>query len=258
MIVDADLGATLDPAARDWLNRLAVDLAENGFLTGRFDYLAAGRFPGREDADGEDVVVRWATRVVPFRQVRRVYDADHRSIIGWGEGRLTGLLCGVEKMEPAGGRRATIDRDLARRLRAPSRPAMEIRPPQPAEIDAFQASLAAGTMPELAFDLGASRPLALLTLDGPRFRRLCSGVDVPAAPLRRNLETEPRLHGPGGVVRWNDASLVSAAERAALSEEIADRAYTLLLGLAEGRIAAGAKDDSGWSPDVFQPGLRAD
>ena len=111
---------------------------------------------------------------------------------------------------------AEIDPELARRMPEPSRSMPSGAPLPPTEN---------------------SWPLVALTLEGPLFKRLCEGVDVPWSPVRRrNLDTEVRLFGPDGTTRWNEASLISDAEMKALGIEFANRAYTLLLGVAEGRI----------------------
>jgi hypothetical protein len=72
---------------------------------------------------------------------------------------------------------------------------------------------------------------------------------------RRNLDTEVRLFGPDGITRWNDASLISDAEMKALGIEFANRAYTLLLGIAEARIGVVPPVPEQRGPEEFEPGL---
>ena len=50
------------------------------------------------------------------------------------------------------------------------------------------------------------------------------------------------------------ASLISDAEMRALGIEFLNRAYTLLLGVAEGRIGV-ASASAPWGPAEFEPGL---
>ncbi len=229
------LGATLDPGQRTWLNQLALDLAFHGLLPRRLEHLHAGRFPGRVEAD---VVVKWGPRRVPFRDVRRIDDSDYRSLLGWGSGRLGAILEGLAEIEAVPGKvgwPAEIDPELAQRMPEPS-----LQAPPLTET------------PSMAI---ISRPLVTLALEGPLFRRLREGVDVPPSPLRRNLETEVRLHGPDGAVPWNKARLISDAEMTALGVEFANRAYTLLLGVAEGRIGIVPPKPGEPRPEEFEPGL---
>jgi hypothetical protein len=232
------LGDTLDPPLRDWLSQLAADMTYSGFFGARLDELNSGEFPSRDRGDG-GVVVRWGPRVVPFGNVRRLYDDDVRSFVGWTAGRLGGVLRGFNELDPnAGGGRAPprIDAELARRMPEASLPA-------PSDLRTVVA--------------GITRPLAALALDGPTLRRLCAGIDVPRPPVRGNLATEPRLSGPDGVIRWSRASLVSDAEMTALGVETANRAYTLLLGLAEGRLGAAPGPDR-LEIEAISPGLLPD
>lgn len=228
------LGTTLDPDYRLWLKQLALDLAFHGMLRGRLEYLHEGLFPrsGRAEAD---VVVKWGWRRVPFQEVRRIYEWDVESILRSGGGHLLTLDAGFAEIKAVPSELSgptEIDPELARRM-----PDQSLTPPEAWRL----APLAA-----------MSSALVKLVLQGPVFRRLCEGVEVPPAPLRRNLETEPRLIGPDGVVRWNKASLLSDAEMNALGVEFANRAYTLLLGVAEGRIGIAP---TGPRQDQFTPGL---
>ena len=212
------LGATLNLGHRTRLNQLAMDLVFSGLLPGRLEHIHAGDFPSRERVEA-DVFVKWGPNRIQFNDVRRVYEPDHRSIHGWAAGRLGSILAGQAEVDAIPGKvgwPAEIDPELARRMPEPSLPAPWDAGLPPAEI---------------------SWPLVAHTLDGPLFRRLCEGVHVPWTPLRRrDLDAEVRSFGPDGVTRWNDASLISDAEMKALGIEFANRAYTLLLGVAEGRI----------------------
>jgi hypothetical protein len=231
------LGAILDLGHRTRLNQLAMDLVFNSLLCGRLEHMHTGGFPSRERVEA-DVFVKWGPNRVPFSDVRRVYEPDIRSIQGWGVGRLGSILderVEVEAIPRKVGWPAEIDAELARRMPEPSLP------------------VASGAdLPPM----GISWPLVTLTLEGPLFRRLCEGVDVPWSPLRRrDLDTEVRLFGPDGVTRWNDASLISEAEMKALGIEFANRAYTLLLGVAEGRIGVAPPAPGQWGHEEFEPGL---
>ena len=232
------LGAILDLGHRTRLNQLAMDLVYNGLLPGRLEHMHSGGFPSRDRVEA-DVFVKWGPNRVPFNDVRRVYEPDHQSIRGWAAGRLDSILAGEVEMEAIPGKvgwPAEIDPELARRMPEPSLPV----------------SSGAGLPP-----VGIAWPLVTLTLEGPLFGRLCEGVDVPWSPLRRrNLDTEVRLFGPDGVTRWSDASVISDAELKALGIELANRAYTLLLGVAEGRIGVVPPAPGQWPrPEEFQPGL---
>ena len=225
------LGETLDADRRARLSDLALDLVFNGLLAGRIEHMHAGSFPSRERIEA-DVVVRWGPRRVPFPEVRRIYEPDQHSIEGFGIGRLGSMLDGDAQAEAIPVEwRAEVDPALARRMPEPT------------------LAVVAGFLPSRI-----SRPLVTVALEGPVFRRLCEGEDVPWSPLRRNLETEVRLHGPDGMVRWNMASLISDAEMRALGIELVNRAYTLLLGVAEGRIGV-APTPRPWGPAGFEPGL---
>ena len=225
------LGETLDADRRARLSDLALDLVFNGLLAGRIEHMHAGSFPSRERIEA-DVVVRWGPRRVPFPEVRRIYEPDQHSIEAFGIGRLGSMLDGDAQAEAIPVEwRAEIDPALARRMPEPT------------------LAVFAGFLPSRI-----SRPLVTAALEGPVFRHLCEGEDVPWSPLRRNLETEVRLHGPDGMVRWNMASLISDAEMRALGIELVNRAYTLLLGVAEGRIGV-APASVPWGPAEFEPGL---
>jgi hypothetical protein len=225
------LGETLDADRRARLNHLALDLVFNGLLPVRIEYLHAGSFPSRQRTEA-DVVVRWGSRRVPFPAVRRVYDPDQRSIEATGIGRLASVLEGLAEVgDVPVDWRAEIDPTLAQRMPAPS--VATVAEPLPGMI---------------------SQPLVKAVLEGPVFRHLCEGEDVPWSPLRRNLETEVRLYGPDGMVRWNRASLIGDAEMRMLGVELANRAYTLLLGVAEGRIGV-APDPASPGSVAFEPGL---
>lgn len=227
-----ELGDRLDPAHRERLARVALDVTHEGFLHNRLQHLHAGGFPSRTRTE-TTVVVKWATRRVPFPEIRRIYDWDVQSVRSIAGGRLGSLLNGWAQPEDFPGR-AEIDPGLARRM---PKPTLDC----PADPD---------LVPE-----SATRPIVDLAMLGPVFGQLCEGVDVPPAPIRRNLETEPRLIGPDGVIRWNMASLLSEADMAALATEFANRTYTLLLGVAEGRIAGEPPRADGWPSLEFRPGL---
>ena len=172
------LGETLDADRCARLSHLALDLAFNALLAGRIEHMHAGSFPSRERVEAA-VTVRWGPRRVPFPEVRRIYEPDQHSIEGFGVGRLGSMLDGsAQAWDVPVEWRAEIDPALARRMPEPTLAAV------------------AGRLPE-----GIARPLVLTTLQGPVFRRLCEGEGVPWSPLRRNLETEVRLHGPDGMVR---------------------------------------------------------
>lgn len=207
------LGETLGPDLRAQLNRLALDSVYHGLLEGPLPHLQAGGFPSRQRIEA-DVTVVWGTHRVPFPEVRRIYEWDRDVMLRRGGGRFSAVVHGLIPIEPSPGRAtspAEIDPGLASRMPVPTR---------------------APLTPARAFG-DVCWPLMTLALEGPAFRRMCAGVDVPWSPLRRNLDTEVKLHGPDGVVRWNMASLISDAEVAALAIEFSDRVYTLLLGLAE-------------------------
>jgi hypothetical protein len=229
------LGASLDPDERSWLNKLALDLVFRGMCHPRLAYLNAGDFPssGRVETD---VIVKWGAHRVPFQDVRRIDEADARSIWGWGAGHLSSILRGQNQIEAVPGRvgrLAEIDPELARRM------------PEPTLPTPTDARLIPGDI---------SGPLIALVLEGPLFQRLCQGVEVPPSPFKRNLAAEVRLLGPQGSVPWNHASLISDAEMAALGSEFSNRAYTLLLGAAEGRIGISKSGAGRWEAE-FEPGL---
>ena len=214
-----------------------MDLVFNGLLSGRLEHMHAGGFPSRARIEA-DVFVKWGANRVPFNEVRRLNEPDQRSIHGWATGRLVSILAGRAEMEAIPGKvgwPAEIDAELARRMPEPSLPV----------------SSGAGLPPmEICW------PLVTLTLEGPLFGHLSEGVDVPWSPLRRrDLDTDVRLFGPDGVTRWNDASLISDTEMKALGIEFANRAYTLLLGVAEGRIGVVPPAPGQSRPEEFEPGL---
>lgn len=229
------LGASLDPDERSWLNRLALDLVFRGMFHTRLAYLNAGDFPSQGRAE-TDVIVKWGAHRLPFQDVRRIDESDARSIWGWGSAHLSSILRGQNQIEAVPGRMrrpAEIDPGLARRMPEPTLPALTDARLIPGDI---------------------SRPLMALVLEGPSFQRLCQGVDVPPSPFKRNLAAEVRLLGPQGSVPWNYASLISDAEMAALGIEFSNRAYTLLLGVAEGRIGVLESRAGRWEAE-FEPGL---
>lgn len=256
------LGATLSKDHRTLLNQLALDLVFNSLLSGRLERMRQGSFPSAP-RDEAAVVVKWDNRRVRFREVRRVSEADEQSVYAWGAGRIFGILSGVNKIEAIPGKLgwpAEIDASLAARMPEPDPGRQRMTCMQNARWQE-KISSAPGA-PERRYEppaeLGSISALAYpalvrVVLRAPAFRRLCEGTDVPPPLLRRNRVTDARLFGPDGVVPWNDASLISEVEMNALGVELANRAYTLLLGLAEGRI--GVRDEEESRPEDFDPGL---
>ena len=78
----------------------------------------AGSFPSRAQIEA-DVFVNWGPNRIPFNEVRRVTEPDHRSIHGWATGRLGSILAGRAEMEAIPGKvgwPAEVDVGIRRRM----------------------------------------------------------------------------------------------------------------------------------------------